>query len=247
VKRLTDALAAGDPVRAVIRETLLNQDDKKDSITSPSRAAQAALMRDCYYRAGLDPVETQYFEAHGTGTKVGDPIEAGAIATVFQPGRLVDQPLRIGSIKTNFGHTEVTSGLAGIIKVVLSLEKGIIQPSVNFEKPNPQLALESANMQVVAEATNWPLGPNGVRRASINSFGASGTNAHVIMESADSFYARREAPQPSQKYKTKVLVLSAKSEESCKNTTSNLKRYLENKKGIANEEALLENVMYTLG
>ena len=247
MKRLSDALAAGDPVRAVIRETLLNQDGKKDSITSPSQAAQAALMRDCYDRAGLDPLETQYFEAHGTGTKVGDPIEAGAIAIVFQPGRPADQPLRIGSIKTNIGHTEVTSGLAGIIKVVLSLEKGIIPPSVNFEKPNPQLALESSNMQVVAEATNWPLGPNGVRRASINSFGASGTNAHVIMESADSFFARREAPQPSQKYKTKVLVLSAKSEESCKNTISNLKKYLENKKGIANEEALLENVMYTLG
>ncbi|KAF2194360.1 putative polyketide synthase [Zopfia rhizophila CBS 207.26] len=247
VKRLKDALAAGDPVRAVIRETLLNQDGKKDSITSPSQAAQAALMRDCYCRAGLDPLETQYFEAHGTGTKVGDPIEAGAIATVFQPGRPADQPLRIGSIKTNIGHTEITSGLAGIIKVVLSLEKGIIPPSVNFEKPNPELALESANLQVVTEAANWPLGPNGVRRASINSFGASGTNAHVIVESADSFLPRSEAPQPSQKYKTKVLVLSAKSEEGCKDSVSSLKTYLENKKDIANEEALLENVMYTLG
>jgi acyl transferase domain-containing protein/NADPH:quinone reductase-like Zn-dependent oxidoreductase/SAM-dependent methyltransferase len=247
VKRLKDALAAGDPVRAVIRETLLNQDGKKDSITSPSQAAQVALICDCYRRAGLDPLETQYFEAHGTGTKVGDPIEAGAIATVFQSGRPTDQPLRIGSIKTNIGHTEVTSGLAGIIKVVLSLEKGIIPSSVNFEKPNPELALESANLQVVTEATNWPLGPNGVRRASINSFGASGTNAHVIVESADSFSPRSEAPQPSQKYKTKVLVLSSKSEEGCKNSVSSLKNYLENRKGIANEESLLENVMYTLG
>ncbi|RDW58830.1 hypothetical protein BP6252_13306 [Coleophoma cylindrospora] len=247
VKRLQDALAAGDPIRAVIRETLLNQDGKTDSITSPSQTAQAALMRDCYSRAGLDPLETQYFEAHGTGTKIGDLVETGAIATVFQLGRAADQPLLIGSVKTNIGHTEVTSGLAGIIKVVLSLEKGRIPPSVNFEKPNPDLALESANLQVVTETTNWPLGPGGVRRASINSFGAGGTNAHVIVESADSFLPRSEAPQPSLKDKTKVLILSAKSEEGCKNSVSNLKTYLENKKWIANEEALLENVMYTLG
>ncbi|KAK3167997.1 Type I Iterative PKS [Lepraria neglecta] len=247
IKRLKDALLAGDPVRAVIRETLLNQDGKKHSITSPSQAAQAALMRDCYHRARLDPRDTQYFEAHGTGTKVGDPIEAGAIATVFQPGRPASQPLRIGSIKTNIGHTEVTSGLAGIIKVALAMEKGLIPPSVNFDKPNPEVPLESANLKVVTVAEQWPLGPNGVRRASINNFGAGGTNAHVIMESADSVLPRSEAPQPSQKYKTKVLVLSARSEQACKSLVSNLKEYLETKKRVASEEALLENVMYTLG
>ncbi len=234
-------------MRAVIRETMLNQDGKTDSITSPSQTAQAALMRDCYYRARLDPRDTQYFEAHGTGTKVGDPIEAGAIATVFQPGRTADQPLRIGSIKTNIGHTEVTSGLAGIIKVALAMEKAVIPPSVNFDEPNPDIPLGSVNVKVVTEAENWPLGPNGIRRASINNFGAGGTNAHIIVESADSVLPRREAPQPSQKYKTKVLVLSAKSEQACKSLVSNLKDWLNTKKGIANEEMLLENVIYTLG
>lgn len=241
-----DALSAGDPVWAVIRETLLNRDGKKDSITSPSQAAQVVLMLGCYHRARIDPGDTQYFEAHGTGTKVGDPIEAAAIATVFQPGRPASQPLHIGSIKTNIGHSEVTSGLAGIIKVALAMENGLLPPSVNFEQPNPEVALEFANLKVVTEAEQWSLGPNGVRRASINNFGAGGTNAHVNMESADSILPRSEARQPSQKYKTKVLVLSARSDQGCKFLVLNLKDYLETKKGLASEEALLENVMYTL-
>ncbi|KAL9074401.1 MAG: hypothetical protein Q9157_004404 [Trypethelium eluteriae] len=247
VKRLKDALSAGDPVRAVIRETLVNQNGRTDTITSPSQAAQAALMRDCYHRARLDPRDTQYFEAHGPGTKVGDPIEASAVATVFKSGRPASQPLRIGSIKTNVGHTEVTSGLAAIIKVTLAMENGLIPPSVNFDKPNPEVPLESANLKVVTTAEKWPLGPHGTRRASINNFGAGGTNAHVIMESADSVLSRSEAPQPSQKYKTKVLVLSARSEQACKTMVSSLKDYLETKEDVANEEALLENVIYTLG
>lgn len=247
IKRLKDALAAGDPVRAIIRETLLNQDGKTDSITSPSQAAQATLMRNCYQKARLDPADTQYFEAHGTGTKVGDPIEAGAIATIFQPGRAKSQALRIGSVKANIGHTEVTSGLAGIIKVTLAMEKGLIPPSVNFEIPNPAVPLESANLKVVTEIEQWPLGPHGVRQASISNFGAGDTNAHVIMESANSVSPRSKEPRPSRKYKTKVLVLSARSEQACKNLVSNLKVYLESKKGLASEEALLENVLYTLG
>ena len=163
VKRLKDALAAGDPVRAVIRETLLNQDGKKDSITSPSQAAQATLMRDCYWRARLDPLDTQYFEAHSTDTKVEDPAKVIAIATVFQAGRPRDQPLLISSIKTNIGHSEVTSRLASIIKVVLSLERGIIPPSINFEKPNPAVKLESKNMQLVTKNSSWLPGSNSVR------------------------------------------------------------------------------------
>lgn len=103
IKRLKDALSAGDPVRAVIRETLLNQDGKTDSITSPSQVAQVALMRDCYHKARLDPQDTQYVGANGTGTEIGDSIEAGAIDTFFQP--TASQPMRIGSIKTNIGHT----------------------------------------------------------------------------------------------------------------------------------------------
>lgn len=139
LKRLKDARAAHDPIRAVIRETMVNQDGKTETITTPSQAAQEALTRACYQKARLSPLDTQYFEAHGTGTRVGDPIEARSIDAVFHSGRPMDDPLRIGSVKTNIGHTEPTSGLAGVIKVVLALEKGLIPPTINFVRPNKEL------------------------------------------------------------------------------------------------------------
>ncbi|KAI1134071.1 putative FSP1 [Hypoxylon sp. FL0543] len=185
IKRLRDAIAAGDPIRAVIRETMLNQDGKTETITSPSQEAQEALIRGCYSKAGIDPLSTQYFEAHGTGTPTGDPIEARAVASVFKPGRT--EALRIGSIKTNVGHTEATSGLASLIKVVLALEKGAIPPSINFETPNPKLALDEWRLKVPTELEEWPVGPGGIRRASINNFGYGGSNAHVILDHADSY------------------------------------------------------------
>lgn len=148
MKRLDDALRDGDPIRAVIRETGVNQDGKTETITTPSAEAQEALIRDCYRRAGLDPAETTYFEAHGTGTPTGDPIEVGAIASVFKDTRPADEPLRIGSVKTNIGHTETASGVAAIIKVALALEKGQIPPSINFEKPNKKLHLDEWRLKV---------------------------------------------------------------------------------------------------
>ena len=147
LKRLDDALRDGDPIRAVIRGSGVNQDGKTETITTPSQEAQEQLIRACYRKAGLDPSQTAYFEAHGTGTKTGDPIEARAIASVFQNSRSSDQPLRIGSIKSNIGHTETASGVASIIKVALALEKGQIPPSINFEKPNEKLHLEQWNLK----------------------------------------------------------------------------------------------------
>lgn len=249
VKRLEDALAAGDPVRAVVRETLLNQDGRTESITSPSQAAQVELMRDCYRNAALDPRETQYFEAHGTGTATGDPIEAGAVATVFQHGRLPEQALRIGSVKTNIGHTEVTSGLASIIKVTLAMEKGMIPASINFEQANKKIFLEDWKLKLVRDLEVWPVGPGGVKRASVNNFGYGGTNAHLIMESRDSWRPESTAslPMPGSKNKSGVLVLSAKSENACQDMVANLRQYLDDRKGTDNAERLLEDILYTLG
>ncbi|KUI71344.1 Lovastatin diketide synthase LovF [Cytospora mali] len=188
IKRLRDAIAAGDPVRAVIRETALNQDGKTETITSPSQAAQEALMRECYSRAGLDPASTQYFEAHGTGTATGDVIEANAIASTFQGRRGQNvEALRLGSVKTNVGHTEATSGLASLIKVILAMEKGLIPPSINFEKPNPKLALNEWNLKVATDLEPWPASADGFRRASVNNFGYGGSNAHVILEDGQSW------------------------------------------------------------
>lgn len=193
IKRLSDALAANDPIRAVIRETALNQDGKTETITTPSGAAQETLMRECYQRAGLDPRGTQYFEAHGTGTQAGDPIEARAMAGVFcgvdedgAGGRDEAHYLRIGSVKTNVGHTEAASGLAAVIKGVLCLERGLIPPSVNYETPNPKLKLDEWRLKVVTALEPWPESLiGGPKRLSVNNFGYGGSNAHVIMESAE--------------------------------------------------------------
>lgn len=150
LKRLDDAVAAGDPIRAIIRGTALNQDGKTPTITTPSQEAQEELMRTCYRQAGVDPAETGYVEAHGTGTPTGDPIELRAISNVIgAAGRASDasQPLLVGSVKTAIGHTEAASGLASIIKVVLGLEKGLVAPNFNFERQNDKLDLAGWNVK----------------------------------------------------------------------------------------------------
>ena len=148
LKPLADAIESGDTIRAVIRQTGINQDGKTPGITLPSKEAQQALIENVYDAAGLDPVETSYVEAHGTGTPAGDPLEASALARVFAPGRPADKPLRIGSVKSNMGHLEGCSGLAGLIKTVLMLENDLILPNRNFEKGNPHIPFDKWKLKV---------------------------------------------------------------------------------------------------
>ena len=148
IKPLRDAIANGDPIRAIIRNTAINQDGRTPGLTMPSREAQMTLIQDAYSQAGLDPLLTRYVEAHGTGTKVGDPIEVDAIAAALSTSRDPAKPLLIGSVKANIGHLESASGLAGFIKAVLCLEKGMIPPSANFKVVNPALRLEEKSMKV---------------------------------------------------------------------------------------------------
>ncbi|RMZ82271.1 hypothetical protein DV738_g1896, partial [Chaetothyriales sp. CBS 135597] len=256
IKRLSDALAANDPVRAVLRETALNQDGKTETITSPSQAAQEALMRECYRRAAISPRDTQYFEAHGTGTPTGDPIEARAVAAVFG-AKDRPEPLRIGSLKTNIGHTEAASGLASLIKVVLALEKGQIPPSINFDKPNPQLSLDEWRLKVPTELEPWTTaGPHQPRQASINNFGYGGSNAHIILQAADSWgLLGASKPKPGinghgEHEQSKVLVVSARTEQGCQRLVSELKEYLQrhSRANPASSGAeLIQNLSYTLG
>lgn len=148
LKPLVDALKAGDTIRGVIRNTGSNQDGKTNGITLPSKSAQESLIRSVYDGAGLSYHATSYVEAHGTGTPAGDPIEAAAMSSVFGPGRPSDKPLLIGSVKTNIGHLEGASGLAGLIKTVLSLENSLIAPNCNFETANPRIPLEEWKLKV---------------------------------------------------------------------------------------------------
>ena len=148
LKPLEDAIANGDTIHAVIRHTGTNQDGKTSGPTMPSLEAQERLINRVYSQAGLDPLETHYVEAHGTGTAVGDPIEASAIARSLARNRPHDEPLYIGSVKSNIGHLEAGSGLAGVIKASLVLQNGLIPPNVNFEKGNEEIPFQSWKLKV---------------------------------------------------------------------------------------------------
>lgn len=148
VKRLADALSNGDPIRAVIRNTGVNQDGKTNGITLPSQRAQEALYRSVYTSAGLDPTETHYIEAHGTGTVAGDSAELRAMAEVFCKKRDPGKPLYVGSIKSNIGHLESSSGLAGLIKAILVLEKDTIPPNADYRTPKEALSLLNRSISV---------------------------------------------------------------------------------------------------
>ncbi|KAI3331458.1 lovastatin nonaketide synthase [Xylariaceae sp. AK1471] len=190
MKRLSDAIADGDHIECIIRETGANQDGFSNGITVPSTKAQAALIRQTYARAGLDPENNpndrpQYFEAHGTGTQAGDPKEAAAIYESL--GRhnqaASNAPLYVGSIKTIIGHLEGAAGLAGLLKASNSLQKGFIPPNLSFNRLNPKIEPFYNGLQVPTSLIEWPTLPEGVpRRVSVNSFGFGGANAHAILE-----------------------------------------------------------------
>ncbi|KAI0896065.1 hypothetical protein F4806DRAFT_502417 [Annulohypoxylon nitens] len=182
VKSLADALRDHDVIRAVIRGTSVTQDGRTPGINLPSSEAQEALIRAAYTNAGLSLAQTGFFEAHGPGTPAGDPLEASAIGAVFGNTRKPNDPLYIGSVKSNIGHLEAGAGIAGLVKSIYALEKGQIPPNIWFEKANPKLELEKWNLAVPTELLPWPT--DGLRRASINSFGYGGTNAHCILDDA---------------------------------------------------------------
>lgn len=169
VKPLRTALRDGNLIRAVVRATGANQDGRTPVITQPSAEAQIQLIHRTYAAAGLDLATTAYVEAHGTGTPTGDPIEASSIGEAFGAARSSEQPLYIGSVKSNIGHLEGASGLAGIIKTVLVLENGIIPPICNFEAVNPAIDHEKLRLAFPKHAVPWPT--TGLRRASVSSFG----------------------------------------------------------------------------
>jgi acyl transferase domain-containing protein/NADPH:quinone reductase-like Zn-dependent oxidoreductase/acyl carrier protein len=179
VKRLKDAQANRDPILAVIRGSAVNHDGNSNGLTAPNGAAQEAVIRQALKNAKLEPSQIQYVEAHGTGTVLGDPIEVLALAKVLGEGRSKDNLLHIGSVKTNIGHLEGAAGVAGLIKVILSLQHQQIPPHLNFEQPNPYIPWEKLPVTVPKQLTPWQTDK---LRAGISSFGMSGTNAHVILE-----------------------------------------------------------------
>ncbi|KAI9708162.1 MAG: putative Hybrid PKS-NRPS biosynthetic cluster [Bogoriella megaspora] len=202
LKRLSQAIGDGDHIECLIRETQINQDGKTKGITMPSATAQTALIRATYKKAGLDITKAsdrpQFFEAHGTGTPAGDPIEAEAIHTAFFGAdlRLPDpRKINVGSIKTIIGHTEGTAGLAAVLKASLALQHRVIPPNSLLDSLNPKVKPFYGDIQIATQAQPWPEIPHGgARRASVNSFGFGGANAHAILEAYDD--SSRETSSP---------------------------------------------------
>ncbi|KPI22405.1 6-methylsalicylic acid synthase, 6-deoxyerythronolide-B synthase [Actinobacteria bacterium OK074] len=181
LKPLARALADGDRVHCVIRGSATNNDGGGDGLTAPLREAQEEVLRLAYERAATNPADVQYVELHGTGTPVGDPVEAAALGAVVGHDRTDGTPLLVGSVKTNIGHLEGAAGIAGLVKTVLSLRHGRIPASLNHETPNPAIPLTDLNLKVATAPQPWPH-PERPRLAGVSSFGMGGTNCHVVLE-----------------------------------------------------------------
>ncbi|MGH3958724.1 SDR family NAD(P)-dependent oxidoreductase [Mycobacterium sp.] len=209
LKPLGRALADNDPIYAVIRGTAIGQDGRTNGLMAPSRQAQEAVLAEAYRRAALSPGAVQYIEAHGTGTLLGDAIEAKALGTILANGRPPGSQCLIGSTKTNIGHLEAAAGVAGLIKVALALRHRAIPPSLNFAEPNPNIPFDTLPLQVVRTLTPWP--ENGGRAiAGVSSFGFGGTDAHVVLTEAPQVRAA-SAEHGSATDRAELLPLSARS------------------------------------
>ncbi|MDS0138816.1 MULTISPECIES: polyketide synthase [unclassified Amycolatopsis] len=225
--------ARGDRVLAVIRGSAVNSDGRSNGLTAPNPDAQAALLRDAYATAGVDPSSVDYVEAHGTGTPLGDPLEAGALAAVLGAGRPADRPLLLGSVKSNLGHLEGAAGIAGLLKVVLAMTHRRVPPSLHFRAPNPHI--DFTGLRVVSAGTDWPR-YSGTAWAGVSAFGFGGTNAHVVVEEwpAVSFPVRAGDGGPQ------VFALSARSAEVLRARAGELADWL------AEDSAPLDAVASTL-
>ncbi|MFI0943174.1 beta-ketoacyl synthase N-terminal-like domain-containing protein, partial [Streptomyces sp. NPDC021020] len=181
LKRLADALADGDRIAAVVAGSAVNNDGRTNGLTAPSAAAQQELLTRAYRQAGIDPGAVQYVELHGTGTAVGDPVEATALGGALGTAPTRTAPLLVGSVKTNIGHLDTAAGIAGLLKTVLSLQHRELPASLHFTEPNPAIDLAALNLRVNAAYRPWPDGP---ALAGVSSFGLGGTNCHVILTEA---------------------------------------------------------------
>ena len=239
LRRLVDAIADGDPVRAVILGSAINNDgSRKLGFTAPSVEGQARVIAEALAIAGVDAASLDYVEAHGTGTQLGDPIEVEALARAFQGARAGAGAWRIGSVKSNVGHLDAAAGVAGLIKTVLALERGWLPASLHYESPNPAIDFARAGIEVNSQLQRWPRGKR-PRRAGVSSFGIGGTNAHVVLEEAPEVPEATEsaADGPARE----VLVLSARSAAAVARAGADLAAHLREQPRLA-----LRDVAFTL-
>jgi acyl transferase domain-containing protein/acyl carrier protein len=240
LQRLSDALTARRSIVALVRSSAVNQDGASGGLTVPSGPSQEQVIRRALDEAGIAPGEVSYVEAHGTGTSLGDPIEVAALGSVFGAGRAESDPLRIGSVKTNIGHLEAAAGVAGLMKVALSLRHEEIPPHLHYRNGNPMIDWDGLPIVVPVERTPWPssLTADGgaPRRASLSSFGFTGTNAHIVLEEAPVDTAARAADAGTTAAGDRpvhVLTLSARTPEALEQLAARYERYFADHPDVA--------------
>lgn len=234
LKRLTDAQRDGNRILAVIKGSAVNQDGASNGLTAPNGLAQEKLYKQALKVSKLKETDINYIEAHGTGTKLGDPIEMSSIASVYGKGRMADNPLWIGSVKSNIGHMEAAAGIGSFIKAVLSLHFEELTPNLHLKTLNPLIDLSSAQARIITEVTPWKR-TSVPRRVGVNSFGFSGTNAHIVLEESPP----KHLSEQQQPYF--LIVLSAKTKDALDLKMTLLENYLRIK-NISN----LGDISYTL-
>jgi len=235
LKRLSDALADGDRLLAVIRGTAVNHDGRSNGLSAPNGPAQEAVLRTALADARLAPHQINYIEAHGTGTRLGDPIEIEALRNVLVEGRPADQPLLVASLKTNIGHLESAAGVAGLVKVVQMLRYGKIPPHLHLKTINPLLKLDDVPLEIPTELRDWPRGAE-PHRAGVSSFGFGGTNGHVILEEAPPV----EHPSGTIERTRHLLTISARSPQALADLAGRWIGHLE-----AHPESSLADMLYS--
>ncbi|HET8844123.1 MAG TPA: type I polyketide synthase, partial [Ktedonobacteraceae bacterium] len=234
LKRLSDAIEDGDTIYAVIKGTAMNNDgNDKIGYTAPGMQGQRKVIQQAIDVAQIEPETISYIEAHGTGTALGDPIEFSALQQCFSSIKQ-RQVCALGSVKTNIGHLDTASGIAGLIKTTLALHYKQIPPTLHFHRPNPQIDLEQSPFYINQTLIPWPESPDHPRRAGISSFGIGGTNAHAVLEEA------QEPETEKSQRKQHLLLLSARTPEALEQATENMRRHL-----LAHTEQDLADIAYT--
>ncbi|MFG2050612.1 SDR family NAD(P)-dependent oxidoreductase [Micromonospora sp. NPDC048935] len=240
LKVLDQALADGDRVYAVLRGSAVNNDGGGGALGEPQRAAQEEVLRLAHRRAGTDPAAVHYVELHGTGTPAGDPVEAAALGAVLGSARPAGDPLPVGSVKTNIGHLEGAAGIAGLLKVILSVHHRELPPSLHFERPRADVPLDVLNLRVHTRGGAWPA-PGPAPLAGVSSFGLGGTNCHVVVAGHAGVWLEGAGTAEPDAGRTQPWILSATSAHALRDQADRLRRHL-----VAHPAAAVADVGYSL-